>query len=121
MSSVTSQPWFWPALLLTAWVLGRRVRRSAVAAAVVVGLVGAVSLALALMGSAGLETPLIPDVFVGFYGPATRAWEFAAGAFMIKRISITFLRAADYEIRIVLVLDRLNAVELFDRPGANSC
>jgi peptidoglycan/LPS O-acetylase OafA/YrhL len=70
-----------PALLLAAWVLGKRARHP-MGAAVVVGLVGATSFALALAGSAGLQVPLLPDSLLGFYGPATRAWEFAAGALL---------------------------------------
>ena len=69
-----------PAILLFGWLLGRRAGRSELAPVVVVGVVGVISFALALAGSMGLDVPLIPEVLVGFYGPATRAWEFAAGA-----------------------------------------
>ena len=71
-----------PAVLLTGWLLGKRARRSEFAPVVVVGFVGAVSFALALAGSVGLDVPLAPDLLVGFYGPATRAWEFAVGALL---------------------------------------
>lgn len=71
-----------PAILLIGWLLGRRARRPQFVPVVVVGAVGAVSFALAMAGSVGIEIPLMPDWFVGFYGPATRAWEFAVGALL---------------------------------------
>lgn len=70
-----------PALLLFCWLLGRRSRRSDLAP-LVVGAVGAVSFALALAGSTGLEVSLMPDSLVGFYGPATRVWEFAGSSYL---------------------------------------
>ena len=71
-----------PAILLIGWLIGRRTRRPTIAPVVVVGLVGVISLALALAGSMGPAIPLMPEVLVGFYGPATRAWEFAVGALL---------------------------------------
>ena len=71
-----------PAILLIGWQLGQRIRRPQRAAVLVVGLVGAVSLFLALAGSIGVSIPFVPESLVGFYGPTTRAWEFAAGALL---------------------------------------
>lgn len=71
-----------PAVLLIGLLLGRRTRRPELAPIVVVGLAGVISLALALAGSIGITIPLIPESLVGFYGPATRAWEFAVGALL---------------------------------------
>lgn len=71
-----------PAILLLGWILGQRVRRPKVAPVALVVMVGVVSFALAIIGSAGVELPLVPESLVGFYGPATRAWEFAVGALL---------------------------------------
>lgn len=71
-----------PAVLLIGWILGRRTRRPELAPVIVVGLVGVISFAFALAGSIGITIPLIPEALVGFYGPATRAWEFAVGALL---------------------------------------
>lgn len=71
-----------PAALLAAWVLGRRLRHPVRLPFLVLGLAGAVSFGLALAGSVGVSVPGLPDSLVGFYGPATRAWEFAVGALL---------------------------------------
>lgn len=71
-----------PVMVLATWVLGRRLRRPRMVATVIVGLVGAVSFAVAVVGSLGREVPLAPAPLLGFYGPATRAWEFALGALL---------------------------------------
>lgn len=65
-----------PLLLLLAWrfARGRRLIPIAGVLAVAVG-----SLTLALAGAWGLPS-LLPESLVGFYGPGTRAWEFAIGA-----------------------------------------
>lgn len=80
--SVEEQFYFlFPMLLIIGWFVGRRLgRRSAPVA--VIALVGAVSLGLTLATASGLKVPGLPDVLVGFYGPATRVWEFAAGALL---------------------------------------
>lgn len=46
---------------------------------IVVGAVLAGSLTLAVSGDGLIDWP-VPESFVGFYGPATRAWEFAIGS-----------------------------------------
>ena len=69
-----------PVLLVSCWwVANRGGWRRLVPVWVVTG-VGAVSLALTIVTSSGLLIPALPDVLIGFYGPATRVWEFAAGA-----------------------------------------
>jgi peptidoglycan/LPS O-acetylase OafA/YrhL len=68
-----------PALLIAGWWIAHRSgRRGAVV--VVAGAAGLVSLAVAIVTAGGVMLPLVPDGFVGFYGPLGRAWEFAAGA-----------------------------------------
>ncbi len=75
-----------PALLGLGWWLVARGRRSA--AIVVVGLVGAASLAMSIMWSHGSTfLPGLADYFGGattwaFFSPLTRSWEFAAGALL---------------------------------------
>jgi peptidoglycan/LPS O-acetylase OafA/YrhL len=86
-----------PAILLIGWQLGKRLRHPKRVAVLVVSLVGAVSFALAVAGSAGIQLPLLPDSLVGFYGPGTRAWEFAVGALLAlvgTRLSLTSRRLA---------------------------
>ena len=67
-----------PLVLTGGWLLARGFRYRA-APAFVVGLV-----ALASFGAAILDpsTPIGPGGLNGFYSPLTRAWEFAAGAFL---------------------------------------
>ena len=67
-----------PALLAAGWLMASRLRRLRHAPLVVVGLVGAVSFLLADVGSTGYA----PSWLLGFYSPATRAWEFAGGALL---------------------------------------
>jgi len=71
-----------PAILMLGWLLGKRLRRPHTTAVAVVAGVGVVSFALALAGAAEIKIPLLPDSLVGFYGPGTRAWEFAVGALL---------------------------------------
>ncbi len=70
-----------PALLILGWWLARRSGRQSLAL-VAVGALGAASVAVAMVGANGVTFPLLPDGFVGFYGPVGRAWEFAAGALL---------------------------------------
>ncbi|MEO7587950.1 MAG: acyltransferase family protein [Arachnia sp.] len=71
-----------PVMLLAGWLLAAKARRLRLAPVAVVGVAGGASLALALMGAAGWHVPGVPDILVGFYGPVTRVWEFAAGALL---------------------------------------
>lgn len=69
-----------PLLLLLGWSVGRRLGRKGIAfAAVAIG--GLASFALAVVNSWGWIPP-IGGILMGFYGPVTRAWEFAAGALL---------------------------------------
>lgn len=71
-----------PVLLITGWLWGARVGRPRVGVLVAVLALGTVSLTIALAASIGLTVPLMPDALIGFYGPAGRVWEFAAGALL---------------------------------------
>jgi peptidoglycan/LPS O-acetylase OafA/YrhL len=64
-----------PALLALGWYLAPASWRRRLAPGMTVGVVAAVSFGLALLGSTA-SWPL------GFYGPLTRAWEFALGALL---------------------------------------
>jgi len=74
-----------PMLLLVSLLLGGRAFRSSRTPLVMVGLVGVVSFAFAIAGSAELSIPSMPNSLVGFYSPATRAWEFAVGSLLAFR------------------------------------
>lgn len=69
-----------PMMMIVAWLLvrGGRLRRAPI---IVVGTVAFASLGLAVAESAGLDIPSISPL-LGYYGPLTRAWEFAAGALL---------------------------------------
>lgn len=69
-----------PVLLAVSWLFARRLRVRWVPVAVSAG-VAAFSLAVAVMVSRGLEVEK-GEMLVGFYGPLTRVWEFAAGALL---------------------------------------
>jgi peptidoglycan/LPS O-acetylase OafA/YrhL len=71
-----------PAVLFAAWYFARRSAQPRRAALISVAVVMGVSLIVMLIGAAGVQLPLMPDSFVGFYGPLGRAWEFAAGALL---------------------------------------
>ena len=73
-----------PAMLVLAWSLGRRSRRwSGPVVLLALGLASLASFALAAYGARGGSLPpLVPESLLGYYGPATRAWEFGAGALL---------------------------------------
>ncbi len=71
-----------PMILLVSWLWGKRVRRPRALPVASVVFVGVVSLTLALFGSLGVMPSLVPESLAGFYGPVTRAWEFAMGALL---------------------------------------
>ena len=86
-----------PAILLIGWLLSKRARRPEIVPVIVVACVGTFSFALALAGSIGLQIPLMPDSLIGFYGPGTRAWEFAVGAMLAlggARLAVSSVRLA---------------------------
>lgn len=70
-----------PLVLFLGWKLAKRANAHWIPAAMV-GLVAAVSFAIAMLESGGRDIPLMPDWLGGFYGPASRAWEFAVGALL---------------------------------------
>jgi len=71
-----------PVLFAVAWFVGRKVDHPLRAVGIAVAAAGSVSLGLALASSAGLSIPLLPSIFVGFYSPLPRVWEFAAGVLL---------------------------------------
>lgn len=74
-----------PIVLACAWIVARR-WRIAFAPLIAVSAVAVVSFTLAVGGSAGWSIPgirgFLRTALLGFYSPATRAWEFAAGALL---------------------------------------
>jgi len=71
-----------PALLLLGWWLTcRRNSLLRVAPVAIVGTVAVVSFATALLNSYGMVGPRTEFLF-GYYGPVSRAWEFAVGAIL---------------------------------------
>ncbi len=71
-----------PLMLLAGWLLAVHARRLRLGPTAVVSVLGGTSLIMALVGSAGFNVPGVPGYLVGFYGPLTRVWEFAAGALL---------------------------------------
>ncbi len=75
-----------PAILVLGWWLARRhgwMRHSPV---FIVGCVAAISFILAICAPLGLSVRF-GTILLGFYGPLSRAWEFAAGALLALLIS----------------------------------
>jgi len=70
-----------PLVLFLGWRLARRLNARWVPV-LFVGAVALVSFAIAMLEAAGHDIPLMPSWLGGFYGPASRAWEFAAGALL---------------------------------------
>ncbi|MFZ1412423.1 MAG: acyltransferase family protein [Micropruina sp.] len=86
-----------PAILVVGWLGSGRARKTAFSPVIVVGAIGTASFALAVAGSAGLAIASVPESLVGFYGPATRAWEFAAGGLLAlggAKLDVTSTRLA---------------------------
>ena len=73
---------FFPLFLLGGWVVRAKFTRGRWVPALLVAAVAVVSLGLMLLTSRGGHLPFISDELVGFYGPLSRAWEFAAGALL---------------------------------------
>ena len=71
-----------PLLLFIGWVLMRRMNGRRIAPFAIVALVGAISFAIAMAQATGHRIPFMPHWLIGFYGPVTRVWEFAAGALL---------------------------------------
>jgi peptidoglycan/LPS O-acetylase OafA/YrhL len=68
-----------PAVLALCWILARRTRRHRNASVIVVTAIAAVSFGLACLNAAG-QLGSRSEYLIGFYGPLSRAWEFAVGA-----------------------------------------
>lgn len=96
-----------PLLLIGGWALQRRHPRFRAAPMVVVAVVAAISLGLALRA---LHHPPGPrtDWLLGFYGPLSRAWEFAVGALL----SLAASRLGGTSRRITTALASVGAVML---------
>ncbi len=74
-----------PALLALGWYLSKRWGRRQVWTGMIVALVGVVSLGISMASSFGFALPIFGSRLgenFAFYSPATRAWEFAAGAML---------------------------------------
>jgi peptidoglycan/LPS O-acetylase OafA/YrhL len=92
-------------LVLGFWLAARRRGRW------VGGLVAALAVAsfvVALVGWAGIVIPVIPEGFLGFYGPLGRAWEFAAGALLA--LAIPALRPLSRAVATLLTLAGIAAI-----------
>ncbi|MGH3556271.1 MAG: acyltransferase family protein [Mycobacterium sp.] len=80
-----------PAILLLGWALCRRGRRIPWVT-VLVGTAALISFGLAVRGAGGLAS-YGASYLVGFYGPFTRAWEFAVGALLALATTSRILRS----------------------------
>ena len=81
-----------PLLLFIGWRLAKR-SKAAWAPGALVALVAFGSFSIAMLEAKGHHIPLMPSWLGGFYGPASRAWEFAVGALLA-------LAAGKVQIRI---------------------
>jgi len=70
-----------PLVLFLGWKLAKN-KKTKHAPFFLVGLVGLISFAIAMVEATGRVIPLLPSWLSGFYGPTSRAWEFAAGAIL---------------------------------------
>lgn len=102
-----------PLALLGGWLIASRWRRFRNGPVAVVGTMGAVSLTLALLDSAGIRVSGVSGDLIGFYGPVTRVWEFAAGALLA--LGGAKLRVSGPRVALVLGLlgATLLAISLF--------
>lgn len=86
-----------PVLMLAGWLLAKRIGHSRAVLVIFVSLLGVASFILAMAGATSISIPLMPDSLIGFYGPATRAWEFAVGALLAlggTQLTVTKSRTA---------------------------
>lgn len=87
---------FFPAVIALGSVIAVRVKRARFAPFLIVVGVGLVSLSIAMATASGWAPPR-GTWLVGFYSPASRSWEFAAGALLalaVERYPARSLRAA---------------------------
>ncbi len=80
-----------PLLLFIGWKLAKRANVRWIPGALV-GLVAVGSFAIAMIEAKGHDIPFMPTWLGGFYGPASRAWEFAVGALLALAASKVELR-----------------------------
>ncbi|MDO9485692.1 MAG: acyltransferase family protein [Actinomycetota bacterium] len=85
-----------PLLLFLGWKLAKKARVPWIPAALVGG-VAVLSFAIAMLEARGHRIPFMPEWLGGFYGPLSRAWEFAVGALLA-------LAATKVELRISRVM-----------------
>ena len=76
-----------PLLLFIGWKLTSRLRKRQLPVISIVVLVGIASFLIAMLQAGGYRIPVIPSWLVGFYGPVTRVWEFAAGALLALMVA----------------------------------
>jgi len=70
-----------PLVLFLGWKLAKR-KKTKQAPFFLVGFVGGLSFTIAMLEATGRSIPFLPSWLSGFYGPTSRAWEFAAGAIL---------------------------------------
>jgi peptidoglycan/LPS O-acetylase OafA/YrhL len=70
-----------PLVLFLGWKLAKH-KKTKHAPLFLVGIVGGLSFAIAMVEATGRTIPFLPSWLSGFYGPTSRAWEFAAGAIL---------------------------------------
>ncbi|CAB4898097.1 MAG: acyltransferase family protein [Actinobacteria bacterium] len=70
-----------PLMLFLGWKLARH-KKTKHAPYFLVGFVGGLSFTIAMLEATGRTIPFLPSWLSGFYGPTSRAWEFAAGAIL---------------------------------------
>ncbi len=75
-----------PALLVLGWWLARKIRWAKAIPGSLVLLVALISFGGALLNAAGQVGPRT-EILLGFYGPVSRAWEFAVGALLALAIA----------------------------------
>lgn len=92
-----------PIVLFLGWWLTRNKSCPRSTAVLLVSLMGAVSLAFAVVPVSWLPTSLQSEALLGYYSPVVRTWEFAAGAlvFFATRRLTTFPTWAGFSLGLV--------------------
>lgn len=91
---------FFPVLIVASWTIAKKKQKNIYIPLLVVSTVGFLSFGAMLFGSRGLTIFGLQNLF-GFYSPITRAWEFAAGAFLALlngRNQRTAIRASESNV-----------------------
>jgi peptidoglycan/LPS O-acetylase OafA/YrhL len=76
-----------PAVILIAWILARKYSRLAHLPITVLGIGVLISFGLTMLSTTGW-TPRYGASLLGFYSPATRAWEFGVGAMLALSLAV---------------------------------